>query len=68
MVIGGSDIFVQIMALADRMEITHVHAQPDGDIYLPPIEAARWRLLARSDHPAGPRDEAAFSYVTYGRP
>jgi dihydrofolate reductase len=68
MVIGGSGIFVQIMALADRMEITHVHAQPDGDIYLPPIEAARWRLLARSDHPAGPRDEAAFSYVTYGRP
>jgi len=68
MVIGGSDVFLQIMALADRMEITHVHAQPDGDIYLPPIEAARWRELARSDHPAGPRDEAAFSYVTYGRP
>jgi dihydrofolate reductase len=67
-VIGGTDIFMQTMPLADRMEITHVHAQPEGDTYFPPIDATQWRAVARSDHPAGPRDEAAFSYVTYARP
>ena len=66
-VIGGTDIFVQTMPLAERMEITHVHANPEGDTYFPPIEAAQWRSVARSDHPAGPQDETAFSYVTYAR-
>ena len=67
-VIGGTDIFVQILPLADRMEITHVHATPEGDTYFPAIDATQWRVVARSDHPAGPRDEAAYSYVTYARP
>ena len=66
-VIGGTDIFAQCMPLADRMEITHVHARPEGDTYFPPIDATRWHAIARSDHPAGPQDEAAFSYVTYTR-
>jgi dihydrofolate reductase len=66
-VIGGTDIFKQCMSLADRMEITEVHARPAGDTYFPPIDAARWREAARSEHPAGPRDEAAFSYVSYAR-
>jgi dihydrofolate reductase len=66
-VIGGTDIFVQTMPLADRMEITHVHARPEGDTYYPPIDRTHWRAVARSDHPAGPRDDSAFSYVTYVR-
>ncbi len=66
-VIGGTDLFVQTMPLADRMEITHVHAQPAGDTYFPPIDATQWRAVARSDHAAGPNDETAFSYVTYAR-
>lgn len=66
-VIGGTWIFEQLMPLADRLEITHVHARPDGDTHFPPIDAAQWRAVARSDHPAGPQDEASFSYVTYTR-
>jgi len=66
-VIGGTDIFKQSMTLADRIEITHVHARPAGDTHFPPIDASRWREEARSEHPAGPQDEAAFSYVTYVR-
>jgi dihydrofolate reductase len=66
-VIGGTGIFAQLMPLADRLEITHVHAQPAGDTYFPPIDATQWRAVVRSDHPAGPQDEASFSYVTYAR-
>jgi dihydrofolate reductase len=65
--IGGTDIFTQLLPLADRLEITHVHARPEGDTYFPPIDAAEWYTVARSDHPAGPQDEAGFSYVTYAR-
>ncbi|MEW6451614.1 MAG: dihydrofolate reductase [Pseudomonadota bacterium] len=66
-VIGGTDIFTQTMPLADRLEITHVHARPEGDVSFPPIEETRWRATDRSNHPAGPQDEASFSYVTYLR-
>jgi dihydrofolate reductase len=66
-VIGGTDIFKQSMTLADRIEITHVHTRPAGDTHFPPIDTGHWREKARSEHPAGPRDEAAFSYVTYVR-
>jgi len=66
-VIGGADIFSRLMPLVDRLEITHVHAKPDGDTHFPPIDAAQWRAVATSELPAGPRDEAPVSYVTYAR-
>jgi dihydrofolate reductase len=66
-VIGGTEIFQQTMALADRLEITHVHCVPAGDTFFPTIEAALWREVARSDHRAGLQDDADFSFVTYRR-
>ena len=53
-VIGGTEIFAQTMALADRLEITHVHVQPEGDVYFPAIDPKLWRETARSEQPAGP--------------
>ena len=66
-VIGGTEIFAQTMALADRLEITHVHARPEGDVYFPAIDPKLWRETARSERPAGPRDDASVSFVTYER-
>jgi dihydrofolate reductase len=66
-VIGGADIFTQTIALADRLEITHVHARPEGDTLFPPIDAKLWRETERNAHPAGPKDELPFSYATYVR-
>jgi dihydrofolate reductase len=66
-VIGGTEIFAQTMALADRLEITHVHARPEGDVYFPAIDPKLWRETARSEQPAGPRDDASVSFVTYER-
>jgi dihydrofolate reductase len=66
-VIGGTEIFEQTLALADRLEITHVHARPEGDVYFPPIDPKRWREMVRHEQPAGPRDDASVSFVTYRR-
>ena len=67
MVIGGTDIFTQTMGLADRLEITHVHAKPVGDALFPPIDAKLWRETARHDQPAGANDDASMSFATYRR-
>jgi len=67
MVIGGGDIYAQAMPLATRLEITHVHARPDGEAVFPPIDPAVWRESARREGPPGPGDEASFTRVTYAR-
>jgi dihydrofolate reductase len=66
-VIGGAEIYAQWMACAGRLEITEVHARPEGDTHFTPIDAAVWQEVARVRNPAGPDDSAEFSYVTYRR-
>ena len=65
-VIGGAEIYRQWLDRADRLEITEVHARPDGDTYFE-IDKADWEETARVRHPAGPDDGADYSYVTYRR-
>jgi dihydrofolate reductase len=66
-VIGGADIYAQWMESADRLEITEVHARPEGDTWFAAVDAAIWQEVARVRNPAGPDDSADFSYVTYRR-
>jgi dihydrofolate reductase len=67
MVIGGSDVFAAAMPNAERLEITHVHASPEGDSYFPLIDPQVWREAARERHAAGPDDDASFTVATYVR-
>jgi dihydrofolate reductase len=65
-VIGGAEIYAQCMDAAQRLEITQVHATPEGDTHFPPI-GEQWHEVARERHAAGEGDSAAFSFVTYRR-
>jgi dihydrofolate reductase len=65
-VIGGAEIYRQWLGRADRLEITEVHARPEGDTHFD-IDKAEWDEVGRLRHPAGPDDSADFSYVTYRR-
>jgi dihydrofolate reductase len=66
-VIGGAEIYAQWLDVADRLEITEVHARPEGDTYFAAIDRDVWQEVARVRHPAGPDNSADFSYVTYRR-
>jgi dihydrofolate reductase len=66
-IIGGAEIYAQWMGSADRLEITEVHARPDGDTRFAAIAASEWEEVARVRNPAGPDDSADFSYVTFRR-
>jgi dihydrofolate reductase len=65
-VIGGADIYAQLMDRADRLEITEVHASPEGDTLFPP-RGNGWQEVARDRHEAGEADSAAFSFITLRR-
>jgi dihydrofolate reductase len=66
-VIGGAEIYAQWIGIADRLEVTEVHARPEGDTHFGAIDAAVWQEVARARNPAGSDDSADFSYVTYRR-
>lgn len=67
MIIGGSDVFAAAMPLADRLEITHVHASPEGDVLFPPIDRQVWREISRQEYPGAPENSASFSVAVYLR-
>jgi len=67
MIIGGSDVFNAMMPSASRLEITHVHASPEGDVLFPPIDPAVWLQQSREEVAAGPDDSAGFAVAVYVR-
>ena len=67
MIIGGNAVFAEAMPLADRLEITRVHAKPEGDVFFPPIDAKLWREEKREEREAGQQDDADCTMATYVR-
>lgn len=68
MVIGGADLYRQIMPVAQRVYLTRVHARVQGDTWFPMEELSVWRETARVDHPADARHAHSFSFITLDRP
>lgn len=66
-IIGGAEIFRDAMPIADRLEITIVHACPEGDTFFPAIDPAAWQETGRVRHPATAQDDADVSFITYER-
>lgn len=57
-VIGGGTIFNAIFNNADKLFITHVHKDYDGDVFFPIIEASMWHEVKREDF-------KEYSFVDY---
>jgi len=67
MVIGGEDVFREVLPQARRIYLTEVHASPEADTWFPEFDKREWREIFRERHEAGPRDEHAFSFVVLER-
>ncbi|RSV13577.1 MULTISPECIES: dihydrofolate reductase [Sphingomonas] len=63
-VIGGAEVFALFLPHADRIELTEVHAAPDGDAVVPAFEG--WREVAREDFPAE-GERPGYSFITLVR-
>ena len=67
MVIGGADIYRQVLDQADRIYWTQVHATPEGDTHFPSFDRTRWAEVAREAIPRGPKDDYAATLMTLER-
>lgn len=64
-VIGGAEIYAQTLPIAQRMELTEVHAEVNGDTHFPPFNRNEWCETMRE--PRGSATELAYDFVSYQR-
>ena len=67
MIIGGEDVFREVLPQAGRIYLTEVHASPHADTWFPALDPNEWREISREAHQAGPKDDHAFSFVVLDR-
>jgi len=66
-VIGGSQIYAEALPLANRLYMTEVHAEVEGDTFFPEVDWDQWHEVSREDLPATENNPFPYSLVTYDR-
>ena len=65
---GGAQVFEQALHRADRMYITRVHAEVEGDTFFPEFDdVTEWSLVDAEHHEADARNQYPYSFLTYER-
>ena len=67
MIIGGGQVYRDFLPHADRIYLTHVQADVEGDTYFPDIDEAGWRLVSSEPHAADEKHAYAFDVMVYER-
>jgi len=63
MIIGGAEIYRQAMPLADRLYLTEVHADVEGDATFPEFDRSQWQEIAREDFEASGPNPYNYSFI-----
>ena len=66
-IMGGAQIYREALSVADRMYITHVERDYEGDTSFPEIDFAQWKLVDVVRHERGEEYESPFEFRTYDR-
>jgi len=64
---GGAYIYRMALArdLVDRLYITRIHAEVEGDTFFPEIDFDRWTLVSEDYHEADEKNEYPYSFLVY---
>ncbi|MDB5010718.1 MAG: dfrA [Mucilaginibacter sp.] len=66
-IVGGAEIYRQSLQLTDRIYLTIVHQEFDGDSYFPDIKENEWAATAREDHEPDNKNLLPYSFITFKR-
>jgi dihydrofolate reductase len=63
MIIGGAALYAETLPRAQRIYLTEVHAEFDGDVHFPAYDRTAWKERERVDHPADAVNLYPYSFV-----
>ena len=66
-VTGGGEIYTLALPYADRIYLTEVNAEVEGDAYFPEFDKSNWKEISRRHHPSDEKHLFAFDFVCYER-
>ncbi|MEO6252211.1 MAG: dihydrofolate reductase [Ferruginibacter sp.] len=66
-IIGGGEIYKQAMEMADKIYMTRVHTDIDGDTFFPVIDESKWQLIFNQDLAVDEKHAFAYSFQTWMR-
>ena len=67
MVIGGAELYRQVLPYTDTIYLTRIHERFDGDTRFPEISDTEWQQLERVDHEADEKNPHDFSFIRLER-
>lgn len=67
MVIGGGEIYKQFLPMAQRMYITWVDAEFEGNVYFPEFRNDEWEEVEREAHEPDDKNQYPYTFVTLER-
>ena len=67
MIIGGGEIYRQALPQADRIYLTRVHTEIEGDVFFPELNEDKWKLVSEDFHPKDEKHSYSFTFRTYER-
>lgn len=66
-IIGGAQIYAEALSVADRMYITRVERDYEGDTSFPEIDYTKWQLVSEERYERGEEFDAPFAFLCYDR-
>lgn len=66
-IIGGGQVFKQSMYLANKLYITLIHHQFNGDVFFPEINWKQWNIISRKDVVPDENNKYACSFIVAER-
>lgn len=64
-IIGGSDLFQAFLPYVERMYITFIHEQFEGDTFFPEVDLSHWKLLSREKGKKDEKNRYDYEFLVY---
>ena len=66
-IIGGGEIYKQTMHLLDKIYVTEVDLDTEGDVFFPELKQNDWKLVSEEKHSKNEKNEWDFSFKVFER-
>jgi len=66
-IIGGGEIFKQSLDIVNRIYLTRVHTEIEGDVFYPSFDESKWKLISEDPHAADEKHQFAYTFQLWER-
>lgn len=66
-IIGGAEIYQQLLPSIQRLYLTLIHQEFEGDVYFPELNMSEWEEISRAAHTADEKNVYAYSFIVLER-